>query len=319
MIPFHIIYSWLFKSFRIDAETDLLDRLVKDWYNKFIIVKRSWIFALFIAWIPLMIICLSGISIAIAYTQIPVAIIAYTIIIANVLMSAILIVSSVVYIHHFHTVHSKAQIFEDHTALRAKLELGDTYFTRFFNWTITNQVILFIAIILEIIFMILYRNVLWDHVWVLSTDLLVMFSEIVFLRIFRKKMIDLEMDFNMVVPGKIFFVNQTGVLSSVQSIESGKIKTVRSLFPNKIASFFNYGTIDILTEGDTTDMLGTMTMYYVTDPDGVVASIQTILKEARDMEGTTIVESQTIINENTRINSDEHAFDTREKIRDVLR
>lgn len=107
-----------------------------------------------------MIICLSGISIAIAYTQIPVAIIAYTIIIANVLMSAILIVSSVVYIHHFHTVHSKAQIFEDHTALRAKLELGDTYFTRFFNWTITNQVILFIAIILEIIFMILYRNVL---------------------------------------------------------------------------------------------------------------------------------------------------------------
>lgn len=132
-------------------------------------------------------------------------------------------------------------------------------------------------------------------------------------------MIDLEMDFNMVVPGKIFFVNQTGVLSSVQSIESGKIKTVRSLFPNKIASFFNYGTIDILTEGDTTDMLGTMTMYYVTDPDGVVASIQTILKEARDMEGTTIVESQTIINENTRINSDEHAFDTREKIRDVLR
>ncbi len=266
-----------------------------------------------------MIICLSGISIAIAYTQIPVAIIAYTIIIANVLMSMILIVSSVVYIHHFHTVHSKAQIFEDHTALRAKLELGDTYFTRFFNWTITNQVILFIAIVLEIIFMILYRNVLWDHIWVLSTDLLVMFSEIVFLRIFRKKMIDLEMDFNMVVPGKIFFVNQTGVLSSVQSIESGKIKTVRSLFPNKIASFFNYGTIDILTEGDTTDMLGTMTMYYVTDPDGVVASIQTILKEARDMEGTTIVESQTIINENTRINSDEHAFDTREKIRDVLR
>ena len=96
--------------------------------------------------------------------------------------------------------------------------------------------------------MIVYRKVLGDHIWIVSTDLLVMFCEIVFLRMFRKKMIDLEMDFNIIVPGKIFFVNQTGVLSSVQSIESGKIKTVRSYFPSKIASFFNYGTIDILTE-----------------------------------------------------------------------
>ena len=92
-------------------------------------------------------------------------------------------------------------------------------------------------------------------------------------------MMDLEMDYSIVVPGKIFFVNQSGVLSSVQSIESSKIKTVRSTFPSKIASFFNYGTIDVLTEGDTQMMMGTMSMFYVTDPDGVVANIQTLLKE----------------------------------------
>ena len=234
-------------------------------------------------------------------------------------MSAILLISSIVYILHFHSVHSKAQIFEDAALLRDKLHLGDVYFTRFFNWTITNQFILFFTIIAEIIFMFLFSEELGEHMWVLSTDLLVMFLGIVFLRTFRKKMIDLEMDFNIVVPGKIFFVNQTGVLSSVQSIESWKIKTVRSQFPNKIASFFNFGTIDILTEWDTNDMLGTMTMYYVTDPDTVVASIQTILKEIKDIKWTTIVESQMIINESPRINTDEHAFDTREKIRDVLR
>ena len=62
-----------------------------------------------------------------------------------------------------------------------------------------------------------------------------------------------------------------------------------------------------------------MTMYYVTDPDGVVASIQALLKEARDNYGATIIESQTIINETDTISSGEHALDTREKVRDVLR
>ena len=129
------------------------------------------------------------------------------------------------------------------------------------------------------------------------------------------------MDFNMIVPGKVYFANQTGVLSSIQSIESGKIKTVRSMFPSKIASFFNYGTIDILTEWDTQDMLWTMTMYYVTDPDTVVSNIQSLLKEWRDHHGVgTVVESQTIINEVVSgITPEEHALDTREKIRDVLR
>jgi hypothetical protein len=75
-----------------------------------------------------------------------------------------------------------------------------------------------------------------------------MVMEMVFLKMYRKRMMDLEMDYNIVVPGKIFFVNQSGVLSSVQSLESDKIKTVRSAFPSKIASFFNYGNVEILTE-----------------------------------------------------------------------
>lgn len=89
------------------------------------------------------------------------------------------------------------------------------------------------------------------------------------------------MDYNVVVLGKIFFVNQSGVLSTVQTIESDKIKTVQSSFPNKLASFFNYGTIAILTEGDSQTM-GTMNMYYVTDPDGVVANIQLLLDDSKE-------------------------------------
>jgi ABC-type phosphate transport system permease subunit len=52
---------------------------------------------------------------------------------------------------------------------------------------------------------------------------------------------------------------------------------VKSSFPSKIASFFGYGTVDVLTEWDSHVMLGTMSMYYVTDPDGIVTSIQSLL------------------------------------------
>lgn len=55
MIPFDKIYSWLFKSFNISGETELIERLVGDGYAEIMIIKRSWIFALFILWIPIVI------------------------------------------------------------------------------------------------------------------------------------------------------------------------------------------------------------------------------------------------------------------------
>ncbi len=90
------------------------------------------------------------------------------------------------------------------------------------------------------------------------------------------------MDFNVVVQGKMFFINQSGVLSNTQTLESDKIKTIKSTFPNALASFFNFGNIDILTEGDQ-GSLGAMQMFYVTSPAKVVNSIQTLLGEKRSM------------------------------------
>ena len=46
---------------------------------------------------------------------------------------------------------------------------------------------------------------------------------------------DLEMDYNIVVPGKIIFVNQSGMLSSSQAVEGEKVKTVTSKYPSWIA------------------------------------------------------------------------------------
>lgn len=52
-------------------------------------------------------------------------------------------------------------------------------------------------------------------------------------------MIDLEMDFNVIVPGEILFVNQSGMTNAVQSLDSDKIKTIKKSTAGMFAQFFN--------------------------------------------------------------------------------
>ena len=329
MIPFHKIYSWLFKSFNISGETILIDRLISEWYQEFMIIKRSWIFALFMLWMPIAILILSGISVFIAYTSIDIDSIKWTLMWGNILMAIILSVSSLNYINHFRAIHREPGIVQNVNNARDELAQWDKYFQSFFNWSITNQWILFFILIIEAILVILYGKQIGWHFWILATDTLVILIEIGLLRKYRKRMMDLEMDYNIVVPGKIFFVNQSGLLSVVQTIDGDKIKTVQSVFPSKIASFFNYGTVHILTEGDSQEMMGTMSMYYVTNPDNVVTCIHTLIDDyswentikqsnKKNLESASVLPEETRSQLNTN-NSKRHSLDTREKIRDVLR
>lgn len=123
MIPFDKIYSWLFKSFNISGETELIERLVGDGYTQIMIIKRSWIFALLMLWIPIVILGLSGLSIWIAYDSIDIPLIKYTLIVGNILMSLILIVSSITYISHFRKIHGEPIIETDTSNLTDNLSL----------------------------------------------------------------------------------------------------------------------------------------------------------------------------------------------------
>lgn len=173
---------------------------------------------------------------------------------------------------------------------------------------------------------IFYGKQLGSHFMILSADIIVIIVEIGLLRQYRKRMMDLEMDYNIFIPWKIFLMNQSGLLSTIQTIEWEKIKTVQSIFPSKIASFFNYGTINILTEGDNA-MIGTMSMYYVTNPDKAVSLIQSLVDEVKNTPIETIVISDSAQKNESWIKkpqerklwSQRHSLDTREKIRDVLR
>lgn len=323
MLPFDKLFSWLFKSFNISGETLLIERLHEEWHQKFMIIKRSWIFALLMLWIPFCILTLSWLSIYIAYESIAIKSIQITLIWGNIIMSIILLISSINYIRHFKHVHHEPQIMSDVSIILDELSRGDKYFRSFFNWSITNQWILVWIICIELILVLTYGKQIGEHFWILTIDTLVIIIELWLLRQYRKRMMDLEMDYNVLVQWKIFFVNQSWLLSEVQTIEGDKIKTVQSIFPSKIASFFNYGTINILTEGDTA-MMGTMSMHYVTNPDKAVSLIQSFIDDI--IKPVSIIEeNNTKIVQNTNsVDTDDisvkrYSLDTREKIRDVLR
>lgn len=329
MIPFDKIFSWLFKSFNISGETLLIDRLISEWYQEFMIIKRSWIFALFMLWIPLAILGLSGVSVFVVNISIDIESIRYALISGNILMALILIVSSLNYIRHFRTIHYEPYVTHDITKSRDELAQWDKYFQSFFNWSITNQWILMWILITETVLVLFYGKQIGWHFWILATDILVILLEIGLLRKYRKRMMDLEMDYNIIIPGKIFFINQSGLLSVVQTIDGNKVKTIQSVFPSKIASFFNYGTVHILTEGDSQEMMGTMSMYYVTSPDAVVTCIHSLIDDPVDKTKKETIKTPQASLENDewgaveniskKVETSRHTLDTREKIRDVLR
>lgn len=72
-------------------------------------------------------------------------------------------------------------------------------------------------------------------------------------------------------------------------------------------------------------MIGTMSMFYVTNPDKAVALIQGFIddesqapdKELSEKNNIPEVQDSTIIT--PKVGSKRHSLDTREKIRDVLR
>jgi hypothetical protein len=105
----------------------------------------------------------------------------------------------------------------DAEKLFQSLAEGDRYFIRFFNQTILNQWILIGLMIWSGYYYIGHMDLKWS-MWIL-VDIALLFFQWIILSRYRKKMIDLEMDYNIVVPGKIIFANQSGMLSSSQAVE----------------------------------------------------------------------------------------------------
>lgn len=246
MIPFHKLYSLIFKSFDLQSETNTIKHLITDGVSRVLIIKRSWIYALALIITPILIllIAIGNISTTIIYHKDSIT--QYSIII-GVGFSIIFFMFSVWnYIIHFRQIYKTPRVRTDFDGLLSELESGDRYFIRFFDQTVLNQVVLIGLIVWSGFSYLAHIRESWSMIiWI---DVLLLFIQWILLGRYRKSMMDLEMDYNIVIPGKIMFVNQSGMLSSVSTIESDKVKTVSAKYSGWIGSFFNFGTIEIMTE-----------------------------------------------------------------------
>ncbi|MDQ1344337.1 MAG: hypothetical protein QG650_1058 [Patescibacteria group bacterium] len=191
--------------------------------------------------------------------------------------------------------------------------MGDQHFTRFFNQIKFNY-FFFVGIIVFYVVHISLVAKFSTGIWA-GIDVLCILAQLAFMRKFIRLMINLEMDFNVIVKGRIFFINQKGMYSDTQTLTGDKIKTIRATYPGFISSYFGHGTVDVLTEGDI-GLMGVMTMQYVEDPEDTVASMnQLVSGRIEPIEKIHNVYLSKIVSE---YGIDRNSEDFREKIRQYL-
>lgn len=282
IINFRKFYEKLFKSFDVAADTALVTKLEEDWIKNMIIIKRSWLFWILISRIfclMLIIMIINSFLIFINFDNISLSSILIWILIFNILYW---IYSVLIYFKKFKIIYwDRCKIVET-SVIKNELNEWDIAFTNFFNQTIFNYYILIwitIFIAYEIFFVSWFSTV-W-YLWWLNIVLL--FFQIFLSDKFKKRMIDLEMDFAVVIPGKIMFYNQSNLTRSVQTINSEKIKTITSKHTKLIGSIFNFWDITVMTEWDDANMWE-MNLQFISCPSETVYEINEILWMNRKWE-----------------------------------
>lgn len=275
IINFRGLYETVFKSFNVAADTELITKFEADWISKLIIIKRSWLFWLFISWKFFMMFAIMIVNIYLIYLNFTDPTVAWVLIWILVFNILYWIISVLIYFSKFRKIYWERSMIVETADIKTKLAEWDIAFTKFFNQTIFNYFILiwitgFIAY--EIIFVLWFSEV-WMYWWL---NIFLLFVQIYISTKFKKRMLDLEMDFAVVIPWKIIFYNQSNLTRSVQTINSEKIKTITSKHAKIVWSIFNFWDITIMTEWDEAN-IWEMTFSYISCPSETVYEINELL------------------------------------------
>lgn len=279
-IPFYEVISYFFWTFKVDLDTKLIEKVSQQDITKALVVKRSWIFALLNSWVLIITTILTfynafNISKSIWFDNI------YwiSIIVLLFLSLWLLMYSSIMFIIKYKRTYWKNGI-EDIDIVLKELTDWDELFKNFYN-QITTNLVLFFIIIFGYIFYIIYNtffieNSNFSSIFTPILDIVLLCIQIYLMLFYRKKMIDLEMDFNVIIPGLIYFYNQTGIYSQSQNLQWGKIKTINEDSKWLLNALFNMWSLSILTEWDQWWEWMTV-MYYVENPKETRENIYSVV------------------------------------------
>ncbi len=137
--------------------------------------------------------------------------------------------SGISYVLHFRKTYAEGHVIRDLHLLKDRLSEGDEAFTRFFNQIQTNF-FFFVAMVAFYVVHVAVVAKFSTGIWA-ALDIVCILAQLALMSKFIRSMINLEMDFNVVVPGRIFFINQNGMYSDTQTLSGDKIKTIRSTYP----------------------------------------------------------------------------------------
>ena len=274
MFNFKALYELIFKSFVVARDVEMIKRLKQDGFNTILLIKRSWLYGLASClWlIPLFILGGANAYLIIRHfggSEFGIGL--ACVIGLNILWT---VYSSFSYLREYRSSYSRNNKILHTDDLLEQLQGADKSFIRCFNQLQFNFIVFLIVIgiyIVHIFFIAKEFDLLFA-----GLDVICIGFQLMLLKRFEHLVIDLEMDFNIAVKGKIFFVNQTGMYSNINTLEGEKIKNIRSSYPNFLASFFHYGTLEVLTEGDET-LMGHNIMQYVGEPERTVESMNSVI------------------------------------------
>lgn len=278
MINFRSLVEFLFKSFDIAWDTKLIEKLEHDWIRFLMIIKRHWIYGVLNSWRVIFVIIIAFIN---AYLLLfsgenhtIISTIIWVFLLLNVFYWTFIII---VYLYRFYKIQWSEPYIEDIYSCLKKSRDNDIIFTKFFNQTLFLLIILaWITIFTSFtaVSSLLVWWTTWFWVWAINAFLLIIQLWLFFS--YLQNMINQEMDYNVVIPGKILFFNQRWVLWDSQNMNANKIKTMNTKYSWLLWSFFNYWDIIILSEWDQKDNWE-MKMDYIWNPTKTVKEIQKVL------------------------------------------
>ncbi len=198
MFNFKRLYEFLFKSFLVGRDVEMVERFQKEGYDSILLIKRSWLYGLAsLFWmVPLGIIGALNVYLIIEHFSKSNPDFGTVLAIFVGLNIVGTLYSSFRYVWDFRKNYgSNAKI--THTAdLLARLKNGDNSFTRCFNQLQTNFLIFVLVIVVYVVHIFFFTN--WDFKFAIL-DVVCIFMQLFLIRRFIHLIIDLEMDFNVIV------------------------------------------------------------------------------------------------------------------------
>jgi len=272
----------MFSSFVANGEINLIKELKTQGHTHAMLLKRSWYFWLFLSPYLLLIILIVGIDAYLIVRSFPHEMIA-TFFSGMLVISAVLsVLSSILYLWVFYRIHKHDNDFKDITHLIQEIDRWDRAFARFFNSVTWNYFLLIFIVIVEIAYLIyIYFFIPGSFSFILFLfsilSLVCSFAQILVLSRYRRRVIDLEMDFTVVVQGKLYTQNQENMLSVSQVIEWEKVRSISISYSGLLGSFLRYGNLEILTEWH----MAAIHLEFIYKPDEAVTTMNSVLKSTR--------------------------------------